>query len=179
MPNDAVSRSGSGRIRLYAKPSRSDRAIVITVTVVTVLVVIIGIAALSAAAYSVLLVIFACLFAATVFPVGLRTGAWLDGTTLLVRGGYTSRRGDLARGPVGLTTDPASRLPVLTAQDASGQPVQVLLRDPRRRAPLPPPVLHALANAIMAAGRQDPAGREAAGNLIALAGGPPVIPPRR
>lgn len=171
---------GSGRIYLYTKPSRPDRAVAIVVTVIVVLALIIGIAAVSSTtAYLVLLLICIGLWAVTIPPVVLRTAAWLDGTSLTVRGAYTSHRCDLASGAVRLDRDPASGLPMLTAQDPTGRPVRVVLRERRRREALGPEKLHALADAIMAGGRQDAAGCEASGNLRALAGAPPVIPPRQ
>ncbi|HEY2576486.1 MAG TPA: hypothetical protein VGI74_09280 [Streptosporangiaceae bacterium] len=156
-----------------------DGTVVVTIAVITILVAVAGIALLSPAVYFAAFFLMICLLGATGFLMVLRTGAWLDHSTLVVRGAFKSRHFDLASAPVRLTADRMSGLPVLTAQDTVGRPVSVLLRESAERVPLAPPKLYALANAVLATGRQDPAGWEVAGNLRALAGAAPVIPPGR
>jgi hypothetical protein len=166
-----------GRIYLYTRPTRSDRAVSITVTVIVILLVLIGIATLSATAYLVMFVLCVFVFLAVQFNMVLRTKAWLEGTTLTVRGAYTSHHCDLAVAAVRLEADAASGMPLLTAQDAAGRSVRLVLRESGRREALAPQKLHALANAIMAGGRQDAAGHQVANSLRSLAGGPAVSPP--
>lgn len=164
-----ISPPRAGRIRLYAPPSRSDRTAVVTIGAVTILVATAGIAVLPPAAYFALFFVMICLLGVSGFSMVLRTGAWLEQSTLVVRGAFKSRHFDLASAPVRLTADSMSGLPVLTVQDTAGRPVSVLLREPAQRVQLAPPKLYALADAVLASGRQDLAGWEVAGNLRALA----------
>lgn len=97
----------------------------------------------------------------------LRNAAWLEGTTLVVRGPLSTRRCDLARtvqfafDTIGESTSiPTSggvivastgrRIPRLIARDAvTGRRVRLRLVDPATRQWLAPPKLHALAGAIL------------------------------
>lgn len=165
-----------GRIRLVYRPTRAARATVITLGVATALVAVIGIVSLSIAAYIASIAILGGLFWISAFVMVLRSGAWLDGTTLITRGALTTHRCNLAASAVQVSRDPGSGAPVLTARDQSGT-VRVPLRETGRRL-FAPGKLQALADAVLAGGRQDAAGWEAASQLQALAGAPPVIPPR-
>jgi hypothetical protein len=82
---------------------------------------------------------------------------------------------------VRLAADPATGMPVLITEEAGRAPVRLLLREPGGRAaePLSPAKLHALTGAIMARGRTDAAGQEAAGQLMALADGQAISRPPR
>jgi hypothetical protein len=174
-----ISPLGADRIRLSSKASRSDKTVVASIGVITVLVAIIGIGTLSAGAYLAVFFILLCLFGAAGFSMALRTGAWLERGRLVVRSAFSSRSCDLAASTVRLTADPATGLPVLVTQDPAGQPVSLLLCEPGAEALLSPAKLHALADAIVADGRQDPAAWEVASNLRTMADSPPVIPPRQ
>lgn len=167
----------SGRNYLLTKPSRSDMAIVVAAGAITVFLMISGIVMFPPNVYFATLIISVLVSLAIVLNTGLRTKAWLEGTTLTVRGAYTSRRCDLARAAVRLDTDPVSGMPLLTAQDAAGQSVRLVLREQRRREALAPQKLNALANAIMSGERRDEAGCEVASSLRSLAGGAAVTPP--
>lgn len=116
-----------------------------------------------------------------------RSAAWLEHTTLVVRGILGTRRCDLATA-ARLMLDSGSaavpvpgrmaiasagrRIPRLTAYDAeSGQRVRVPLRDHAARRLLAAPKLYALADAIMAGGGREPHAREVADQLRAMADG--------
>lgn len=115
----------------------------------------------------------------------LRTGAWLEGTTLVARGTFTTRRCDLATAsqvvldsvaettsvPVGSTVmviPTGRRIPRLNAYQAgSGHPVRTQLS--YAGGPLAPPKLLALSGAILAGGRTDPVSLQTAAILRAWA----------
>lgn len=164
--------SAGPRVRLYAKPSRSSRMLLITIGVLTCLWILAAWTVTSSAA-----VYFGgwlagiVLIAAAGFPMALRSGAWLDGSTLVVRSTLATRRYDLADCTARLTEDPKSRLPVLTVADAAGHREDLLLREPgsRKKELIAPQKLNALADAVLAAGPRDPAGEQAAGQLRWLA----------
>jgi hypothetical protein len=115
----------------------------------------------------------------------LRSAAWLEGTTLAVRGVLGTRRCDLATAAdlfleprpaaaavpgAAATTPAARRVPRLVAYGAeSGQRVRVPLRDPATKSLLSAPKLYALAGAILAGGSRDAHAREVAGHLRAMA----------
>ena len=122
-----------------------------------------------------------------------RTAAWLERTTLAVRGTLTTRRCDLAAaselalGTVSETQPVPSaagtivvptgrRIPRLSARDAgTGRWVRLRLLDPATRQRLPAPKLAALADAISARpqGVPDAAqARQVAGTLRAMANDP-------
>ena len=78
--------SAGPRIRLYAKPSRSSRILLITIAVLTCLWILgAGAAFSSTAVYFGGWLAGIVLIAAVGFPMGLRSGAWLEGSTLAVR----------------------------------------------------------------------------------------------
>jgi hypothetical protein len=168
----AVPPAGS-RISLYAGASRASRTLLIVVGVLTCLWILgLGAVSGSVAGYFAGWLVGIVLIAAVGFPMAIRSGAWLEGTTLVVRGAVTSRRCDLAAGSVHLAEDRKTGLPVLTAQDPTGgQRVSVLLREPKEKTAtlVSPPKLHALAGAIMARGRADAAREQVAGQLAWLA----------
>jgi hypothetical protein len=93
---------------------------------------------------------------------GLRSAAWLEGTTLVVRRAFGTHRCDLSRSRVCLGTSLGAWY--LTAGDAAtGQSVRLRLGGAFGRT-IEAPKLLALADVIMAGGRQDPeAWRVAAG----------------
>lgn len=116
----------------------------------------------------------------------LRSGVWLQNTTLTRQTVFSAQRCDLASSAVRIDRDPGSRVPVLTA--AGGQHT-VSLQLAIGRRPMAPQKLTALADAILASGRPDPAAWQVAGRLRAMAGAPtepssmppqyPGIPPQR
>jgi hypothetical protein len=163
--------SGGPRVPLYAQPSRSSRILLIVVGVLTCLWVLGAWTASSAAVYFGGWFAGIILIAAIGFPMAVRSGAWLEGSTLVVRSSLSTRRYDLAACSAHLAEDPKTRLPVLTVQDAAGRRDDVLLREPRSRNKemLAPQKLNALAGAVLAAGRRDPAGEQVAGQLRWLA----------
>jgi hypothetical protein len=168
----------TGRTYLFNKASRSAMAILIAAWLILACVWILGIgAASSIAVYGVTVLTSGLVFLAMVANTGLRPKAWLEGTTLTVRGAYTTHHCDLARAAVRLDADRTSGLPLLTARDTAGRSVRLVLREKRRREALEPQKLHALANAIMAGGPLDEAGSEVVGSLRSLAGGAAAIPP--
>jgi hypothetical protein len=119
----------------------------------------------------------------------LRSAAWLDDITLVVRGPYATRRCCLAtadqlaiRAPRAWRADPALsgarparmlRVPQLSASDpATGRTIRLDLVDPATRALLAPAKLTALANAIAAPsprGRSSTSAWQVAGMLRELA----------
>jgi hypothetical protein len=121
-----------------------------------------------------------------------RAAAWLEGTSLVVRGAFTVRRCNLATashvaldsvpetttvstGNTPLAVPTGRRIPRLTAYDAARRPVRVHLIDTPGRRWLPPPKLHALADAILAGPRPEPQARQAwwvASGLRAMAADP-------
>jgi hypothetical protein len=108
-----------------------------------------------------------------------RTAAWLEHTTLVVRGPFTRRRCDLAmatrfefdKAPEytsttmpggGVMVSTTGYVPRLIAYDAAtGRRVRLKLADPATKQWLTPPKLHALANAILARRGQVPDGSPA------------------
>ncbi|MBF8184536.1 hypothetical protein ITP53_01995 [Nonomuraea sp. K274] len=106
----------------------------------------------------------------------LRAAAWLDGTVLVVRSAFTTRRCDLAEAAL-ITIDsvversfagnagsaPTGRLiPRLRVQDPrTGHVVSLQLDDPATRSLFSPVRLHALADAILAGHRPEPYARAA------------------
>ena len=166
----------TNRIRLVYRPTRGARATIIVLGIATILIMLIGIVSLPIAAYITSLAIVGSLFWISAFVSVLRCGAWLDGTTLIVRGMLTTHRCNLASSAVRVSPDPRTGAPVLTARDQAGT-VRLPLRETRRRL-FAPGKLQALSNAILAGARQDADGWEAASQLQALAGAPPVSPPR-
>jgi hypothetical protein len=169
------------RVPLYAKPTAAERSLIIGLGAATIVALIIGGPLLGTAGWAGLTVGLLCLFGIVAFTIVLRTGSWLEGTTLVIRGGFSRRERDLATAAVRLAADPVTGLPVLITEEAGRAPVRLLLREPGGRvaAPLPPAKLHALAGAIMAGGRTDPAGQQAAGQLMALADGQAISRPPR
>ena len=166
----------TGRIRLVYRPTRAARATIVVLGIATALVAVIGIVSLSIAAYIASVAILGGLFWISAFATVLRSGAWLDGTTLITRGTLSTHRCDLAVSAVQISKDPGTDAPVLTIRDQGGT-VRLPLRETGRKL-FAPGKLQALADAILAGGRQDAAGWEAASRLQALAGAPPVAPPR-
>jgi hypothetical protein len=168
-------------VQFYAKPTRAERSLIVGCGIAIILALIIGGPLLGTAGWVALVLATICLFAVAGFTVVLRTGAWLERTKLVIRGGFSRRQADLATAAVRLAADPATGMPVLIVEEADGAPVRLLLREPGGRAaePLAPAKLHALAGSILAGGRQDAAGQEAAGQLMALAEAVQVNPPRR
>lgn len=113
------------------------------------------------------------LFGGLIVPLFLtvfRNAAWLEGTTLVVRKPFVTRRCDLATAQLwadsvpeytsagnGVTTATGRRIPRLRAQDsATGKPAEIQLHDPATRNLLAPQGLLALANAISAGRRPEP-----------------------
>lgn len=100
----------------------------------------------------------------------MRTAAWLEGTWLVQRRAFTTRRCDLAAAPRvdldsapevqtvnGITSPTGRRLPRLIVVDAAtGRAVRLELIDPGVRRWLDPPKLRALADAILAGRRPEP-----------------------
>lgn len=107
----------------------------------------------------------------------LRSAAWLEGSTLVLRGGLRSRRYDLATAVRFGRYTTKSGVPVLTARDGpTGRRIRLPLRDPGTAGAsspgqlFAPPKLYALADAIVAGGRRtDPEAVQAANSLRALA----------
>jgi hypothetical protein len=111
---------------------------------------------------------------------------------VVVRGAFTVRRCDPATAPhVTLDSVPETttvtasntplavptgrRIPRLTAYDSARRPIRVYLVDTAGRRWLPPPKLHALADAILAGARPEPQARQAwwvASGLRAMAADP-------
>ncbi|GAA4571160.1 hypothetical protein [Planotetraspora kaengkrachanensis] len=103
-----------------------------------------------------------------------RSRATLSGTTLEIRGALSTRRADLASGPVRIDTVPeyvrgsddrvvptGRRIPRLIAADPSGRPVRLRLHG-RDRGLLPSGELNALADAIESGTRPGPDAAHAA-----------------
>ena len=160
------------RVPLYAKASRPSRILLTTLGILTILwIVIVGPLAASTAVYFAGWIVGIVLIAAVGFPTALRSGAWLEGSTLVVRSTLATRRYDLAACTAQLTDDPKTRLPLLTVQDAAGHREDLLLREPgsRKKDLIAPQKLTALAAAVQAAGPRDPAGEQVAGQLRWLA----------
>lgn len=97
----------------------------------------------------------------------VRTAAWLEHTTLVVRSAFITRRCDLATAveldvravPAWSTT---KRTPMLIAYDsATGRRARLTLLDPATDQWLDPAKLHALAGAILAGRPRDPGGSPA------------------
>lgn len=123
---------------------------------------------------------------------GLRAAAWLEHTTLVVRGAVRTRRCDLATARVTLDSVPETttvssgqsaisvptgrRLPRLVAYDArTGRSVRLMLVERGNRGWLWPHKLRALADAVLAAPRPQPEAAwawRAAATLRAMAGDP-------
>jgi hypothetical protein len=107
----------------------------------------------------------------------LRSAAWLEGSTLVVRGALRSRRCDLATAVRFSRYTTKFGVPMLIAHDGrTGRRIRLPLRDPgAARASSPgqlfaPPKLYALADAIVAGGRRtDPEAVQVANSLRALA----------
>jgi hypothetical protein len=169
------------RVPLYAKPARGERSLIIGLGAAVIAGLIIGGPLLGTAGWAGLTVGLLCLFGIVAFTIVLRTGAWLEGTALVVRRGFSRRECDLATAAVRLAADPATGMPELITGEAGRGPVRLLLREPGGRVPQPlaPAKLHALAGAILAGGRRDAAGQEAAGQLMALADGQAISRPPR
>jgi hypothetical protein len=117
----------------------------------------------------------------------LRAAAWLDGTTLRIRGAFRSRRIDLATADVTLGTVTHTsegtgyqRVPVLVARDpASGRRVKLSLSGAGMDR-LPPVELRALADAMIA-GRPEESPADAwqvASHLRQMADNPLDLPAR-
>lgn len=179
---------GPQRIELHSGQSGAVKGILIALivfgclVVVPILVFVAGIVAgyaNQALAWTVRIVLWLGLWALAAWALLgiLRTAAWLEGTTLVVRGAFRTRRCDLAAAPRveldsvpevqsvgnGITSPTGRRLPRLTAYDATtGRPVSVQLIDRPLRRWLDPPKLHALADAILAGPRPEPFARQAA-----------------
>jgi hypothetical protein len=115
-----------------------------------------------------------------------RTAAWLEGTTLVVRGALLARRCDLSRAQVSLGAGWRG-VPRLTARAGrSTRPVRLPLGRPFTDSIRSGPAMLALADAITSGGRTDQEGWRVANSLRGWAGpqpggwaGPrPVYPPR-
>lgn len=160
----------SYRIPLYVKASRSSRTLLNVIAILSCLWVVGGWLSSSAAVYFGGWLAGIFLVTAIGFPTAIRSGAWLEDHTLVVRSTLASRRFDLAASAVQLASHPKTGLPLLTVHDtATGQQVSVLLREKKQKVLLSPQALHALARAIMAGGSQDAARDQAAGQLAWLA----------
>lgn len=164
------------RVRLYAKPSRADRSLVFGSLIVILAVLLIGVSSLRPTVFVLLLLGVTCLYLVVLSLVVLRTGAWLEQTRLVIRGGFSRRERDLAAAAAWLVGDRISTLPVLIVEQAGRAPVHLVLREPGGRVaePLAPHKLQALAAAILAGEQRDPARIATAGQLLALAGAPPA-----
>lgn len=88
----------------------------------------------------------------------LRNGAWLEGTTLVVRTSFTTRRSDLATVPVRLGRYLGKQC-LIASDSISGRAMRLMIGG------LPAPELAAVAGAIMAGGRRDPDSWQLAGTL--------------
>jgi hypothetical protein len=189
------------RIQLHSGLSRSAKIVLGSILLVAALVLapLLGLIAgaltyalASHVAGVIVGVVVALVFAAML--VGrllwvVRSAAWLESTTLVVRGALRTGRCDLATAarvslddvpetttvPVAggvLVTGTGRRVPWLTAHDAAnGRRLRLPLRDPATRAPLTPPKLDALADAIQAGRRQEPRAGQVARTLHAMAAG--------
>ena len=186
---------GTGRTELWSGPSAATKGVLGCLLIGSMLLLapllafIIGFLSV---ALSVLVLL--ALWSVQVWTVMrlFRAAAWLEGTTLVVRGAFTVRRCDLATAPhVTLDSVPETttvytgnaalpvatgrRIPRLTAYDSARRPVRVHLIDMAGRRWLPPPKLHALADAILAGARPEPQARQAwwvASGLRAMAADP-------
>lgn len=187
---------GVGRTELWSGPSAATKGVLGCLLIGSMLLLapllalIIGAFLSVALSVLVLLALWSVLFW-TVMRL-FRAAAWLEGTTVVVRGAFTVRRCDLATAPhvtldsVSETTTvstgntslpvPTGRhIPRLTAYDSARRPVRVYLVDTTARRWLPPPKLHALADAILAGARPEPQARQAwwvASGLRAMAADP-------
>jgi hypothetical protein len=187
-----------GRMDLSSGPSAAMKGLLGCLFIVPVLVLVVLLALLAGvylgAAVSVLVLLG--LSAATLWPVMrmFRAAAWLEGTTLVVRGAFTVRRADLATAPhveldsvpqtttvpmgnTSLTVPTGRHVPRLTAYGSARRPVRLYLveGDGTGRRWLAPAKLHALANAISAGARPEPQARQAwwvASGLRAMATDP-------
>jgi hypothetical protein len=112
----------------------------------------------------------------------LRNRAWLEGTTLVVRTTYRTRRCDLATDPVRLGYLLWVKC-LLFRESMTGRPARLAL------GPLTGPELAAVADAITARGRRDPGAWQVVATLRQRAAqrqweagwqpaGPPGVPPR-
>ncbi len=168
------------RVHLYAKPPTAERALVIGLGAAACLALIFAGPFVGSVGWAALVLVMFCIYALVMFSMVLRTGAWLEGTRLVMRSGFSRRERDLATAAVRLAADPATGMPVLIAGGPGSAPARLLLREPggRTAEPLAPAKLHALAGAIMAGGRTDTVGDETAGQLMTLAETRPVNLPR-
>ncbi len=187
---------GIGRIELSSGPSAAAKGVLgclligAMLLLVPLLALIIGALLSEVLSVLVLVALWPVLFW-TVMRL-FRSAAWLEGTTLVVRGAFTVRRCDLATAPhvtldsvpetttvytgsTALSVATGRRIPRLTAYDSARRPVRVHLIDMAGRGWLPPPKLHALADAILAGARPEPQARQAwwvASGLRAMATDP-------
>lgn len=186
-----------GRIELWSGPSTATKGVLgcfligFMLLLVPLMAFIAGtILSAPPMAVLVLLVFWPSLFWAVMRL--FRAAAWLEGTTLVVQGAFTARRSDLATSPhivldsvpetttvatgnASLTMHTGRRIPRLTAYDSARRPVRVHLIDSTGRRWLPPPKLHALADAILAGPRPEPQAGQAmwvVSGLRAMAGDP-------
>jgi len=174
------------RIRMIYQPSTGARVGVLTGGIVVAVVLVLMFFVLSPGAALGTDVGIVLLTWAAAMTVILRSGVWLRGGTLTRQTVFGAQQCDLASSAVRIYQDPGRRIPVLSATDGQ-HTVNLQLVIGRR--PMSPRKLTALADAIVAGGRQDPAGWEVAGQLRAMSGGPaepssvpphyPGIPPQR
>lgn len=130
-----------------------------------------------------------CLLPGLVLSGMLRNAAWLEHTTLVVRGAFGARRCDLAVARIsvdavaeytstgnGITVPTGRRIPRLCALDPwTGKQIRLHLHNPATRNLLEPHKLGALANAIDAGRRPEPDAsyaRKIAAGLRAMANDP-------
>jgi hypothetical protein len=159
---------GPGRLTLTVLPGAARAAIgvlcgvlaVLAALVLALIAAYVGREGRTASAGLVFgLVVFAVMILLGAFlllGVVLGYRAWLEGATLVVGGLFSStRRRDLSTAPLSLGSSLGGT--ALVARDGTtGQPARLWL------GPLKPPELAALADAITASGRQDPAGWQVA-----------------
>jgi hypothetical protein len=108
-----------------------------------------------------------------------RTAAWLEGSTLALRGAFTVKRCDLATSRVWLNNTMRG-FPRLNAKDQqTRRRIRLPLGRPYQKSIRTPPKLTALAGAIMASGRQDPEAMRVAASLHGWSAPPAGYPPAR
>lgn len=195
----------SARIPLYSQRSSASRVffvvvlLLVTVVLAPLLMLVVGGLLYSAVSprageIGAMVALLLCVLLMIVKLLSVtRAAAWMEGSTILVRGALKTRRCDLARAsdialrqargsaviPMqgGATVVPSGRrVPVLHVSGGSGGArLRLRLAEPSTTTPLQPPALNALANVIESApqARRDPASfHEAVAGLRSMAAHP-------
>jgi hypothetical protein len=174
-------RSGAGRLLLGTMSARARTSVTVLLLALVALYAVV--LALNSGTSSVpgqdyFFTVFFAVLAVYGITWVFRTAAWLDGSTLVMRGAFGSQYCDLSRAQVSLATTWRG-IPRLNARDArNSRPVRLPLGRPFTDSVRSPQAMLALADAITAGGRQDAEAWRVAGSLREWAAPQPVRPPR-